>query len=225
MAGDSARLKNSLKEFERELFNQKKILSQTKPLKNSLENALNAFENAEDLINENNQKTFKNEVKEKNLLSLFLEVKRQLSGLNNALSEKSHRLELIKEKLEKTRNYRYYRSLKTEKAWAFLEKIIGHYSLDWIVFQPEIIGIVNSSWTEQPFAKKKGEGVEMDASKLREFTKILEKNGIKSGFYFECSQFRLFWKKSNLLLAKASHKTIQQLDSLAVLCDIKPLEK
>lgn len=218
MNGDKSRLKNYLREFEKELYKQKKVLEQGKELIESIERGLNAFSRAEDLLgNPVLDKAFELEVKEKQLLQLFSEIEKTIARLSNSLVEKRQRLEEVKARLEKLREYRCYEFSSWQAMWEFIEELLEHYSIPRVSFKHEIIGIIDNSWLEKSFIKEKSHGIEVKGSDLNELSRLLESKGIKKGFYLETDFFKAFWKSSTQILVKADNKTIKEIDSACVL--------
>ena len=224
MEGDIARLKNLVKEFERELYSQKKTLSQAKELDGSIESGLEAFEKAAEMLGSPaTDRAFESEARERKLLELFSTVESGLASLSGSLGAKKARLECVRERLEKMREYRSYEFSRAEEAWGFLEAVAEHYSLESMLFRPEIIGILDNHWLEEPYIKSRGQAIEIDSTELGRFRRLLEKNSIRSGFWLEGRAFRIFWRAPALLTAKADNRTIRQLDSLCILRGGKPL--
>lgn len=219
MEGDTARLVNCIKEFEKELFKQKKLLSQGEELSKSIEHLLESFNEAESLLGKSAlDKLFETEIRERKLLALFSETSRSLQSLSNSLSDKAQGLEYIKERLEQSRNYRCYEFSDSSAAWQFIAELLEYFSLPSVLFKHEIIGIFDSSFVEKPSLSRKGQGIEVSAAGLSEFSRLLGKKGIRSGFYLDSGFFKAFWKSQKKIMAKADNRTIKTMDSV---CHLK----
>ncbi|GEM_PF-3402998 len=219
MNAEKTALGNSVKNAERQLFRLKKFLKEESGAEKALQELIAEFEKIRELISEDANKKRALEIiaREHALLPLFKEVSSELGKLEKGLRENEWKLAEIGELLEEFRDYREYKFPDSEKAAGFIAAALEHYAIEKAEFKIEIIGTPHFEEIEKKLSLgKKGAGFEIEASRIEELVKHLNRNGIKKGFQVNSSAFRTTWKDSSILLIKADRKVLKQLDSLSL---------
>lgn len=222
---DNAKVRETLKEVEKELYRVNKALEEVKQLSNGIASVYSGILSIERIGEENPSinPVSKKLIKEKNVLGLYKKMDSLLSELRKSLKgfeEDAVRANLFLEEFRTNRNY-FFPDSKAMKN--FIEAMYPLFAINSVSFKPEFIGTVelNSIENELKLQVSGQHSLIVPTEKLTDLLNYLEKKRILKNSRLENELLKVVFRNENAIAVEGDNTRIKRIDRLAKEMNLK----
>lgn len=199
---DLIRLNGELKAFSSSSSGVKSVFGSL----NELESIVSSDERAKLLLSE--------ELKEKQVLVLLLQLLEQLDSLKklpDSIEGEGFKAIAFFENFRTNRSY-FFES--REKSIEFISKAFDLFSIDFLKFKPNFIGLISLSdlAKELDLELENNQAIKVPQEKLAILIEQVLAKVKHQVFKLECNGLKIFWKNSQTLYVEAGNDKIKRLD-------------
>ncbi len=207
-----------IKKIERDLYKVNSDFSNVSSLKSQVSSIYSSLEELEKILEDKESEAFFVEkFKETNLISLLKQLGSNLGELkkfSESFEEKDLRLGVL---LERYRTLRSYYFLSIEKSFEFVSQMHSLFSVDFFVFKPNFIGLMDLDELSKTFSieMESKQSLKVSPAQLKQLIDLMVSKSKFQAFRLESSELKVFWKSPQTVSVETSNEKLKRIDFLA----------
>jgi hypothetical protein len=218
MQDQKALIKEQAKKVGRELIRSNNLLNDLSELTASLQEVYSNIANLEELTEGNPvlESTFKEQLRELDLLPLFKKMESQLNQLRHSLNKFEENSIKANVFLENYRRHRVYSFLNSKSALSFVLEALSLFAVDSVSFKPAFIGTIDLNKVAKTLKleKKLDQSIEVPRTKVEGLINYLLKSSELKSFKLESPTMKITWLNPSSIQIESKNPLIKRLDHL-----------